>query len=199
MFLVFAEIGLDQLFFVVHDTVELRAAVLPELPHDVLHDGQVAHWDQGLGQNFGVRLKARALAARHDDHGQPQRGERLRLDLPFQHDVRDTGVPVQHRYGNAAVPGQQTERLLPAAGGDGVTVASARGAILQRTAGEQTAPHVAVRQRGGKMPGGIGEKEDLFGSLIQAGQRCTQALRFRNTKRAGVHNAASFPILVDDK
>ena len=166
MFLVFAEIGLDQLFFVVHDAVELRAAILPELPHDVLHDGQIPHRDQGLGQNFGVRLKARALAARHDDHGDAQRGERLRLALPLQHDVRDAGVPVQHRYGNAAVPGQQAERLLPAAGGDGVTVAGVCRAVLQRAAGEQVAPHVAVRQRGGEMPGLISEKEDFFFVLI---------------------------------
>ena len=116
-------------------------------------------------------------------HGDAQRWERLRLALPFQYDVRDAPFPVQHRYGNAAVPGQQAERLLPAAGGDGMTVAGVCRTVLQRAAGEQVAPHVAVRQRSGEMPGLVSEKEDLFFVLIQAGQRCTQAHRFWNTKR----------------
>jgi len=166
MLLVFTEIGLDQLLFVVHDAVELRAAVLPELPHDVLHDGQIAHGDQGLGQNFGVRLKARALAARHDDHGQTEGGVGFCLALIFQHNIHNAPSPIQHRHSNAAMLGQQTNRLLPAGGGDGAMVAGVCSAVLQRAAGEQMAPHIAVCQRGGKMPGGVSEKEDLFCGLI---------------------------------
>ena len=123
MFLVFAEIRLDQLLFIVHDAVELRAAVLPELAHDVLHDGQIAHRDQGLWQDLGVRLKARALAARHDDHGDAEGGALLRNVGPAHHDIRQITVLVHHGDGNAAALGQQTERLLPAVGDDGVMIA----------------------------------------------------------------------------
>ena len=93
------------------------------------------------------------------------------------------GVSVQHRYGNAAVPGQQTERLLPAAGGDGVTVAGVCRAVLQCAAGEQVAPHVAVCQRGSEMPGLVSEKEDLFFVLIQVGQRCYAGSPFPEYKK----------------
>ena len=178
MLLIFAEIRLDQLLFIVHDAVELRAAVLPELPHDVLHDGQIAHGDQRLWQNFGVRLKARALAARHDDHGQTEGGVGFCLALILQHNIHDASSPIQHRYSNAAVLGQQTNRLLPAGGGDGAMVAGVCSAVLQRAAGEQIAPHVAVCQRGGEPPGDIREKEDLFFILIQTGKRRAQTFRF---------------------
>lgn len=76
--------------------------------------------------------------------------------------------------------GQQTNRLLPAGGGDGAMVAGVCSAVLQRAAGEQIAPHVAVCQRGGEPPGDIREKEDLFFILIQTGKRPVRRLSVSN-------------------